>query len=84
MSIIYLLLLSQILHVLASDENVSEEIERVEIGDNCKTTYFENGTKLIEITPQVNMIFDLNSEAIIFLECIFRKGIHLLFLKTWN
>lgn len=73
MSIICLLLLGQILHVLSSDENVSEEIERVEIGDNCKTTYFKNGTKLIEITPQVNMIFDLNSEAVIFLDSAYSE-----------
>jgi len=58
------LLLSQISGVLASEENVFEEIERVEIGDNCKTTYFKNGTKLIEIAPQINMIFGLNAEAV--------------------
>ena len=59
-----LLLLSQIPHVLASSENVSREIERVEIGDNCKTTYFENGSKLIEITSQLNVVFGLNAEII--------------------
>jgi len=53
-----LLLLSQIPHVFASSsENVSHEIERIEIGENCKTIYYKDGSKEVFVTCKVNVNF---------------------------
>jgi len=37
-------------------ESPSDEIERIECGDNSRTTYFKNGTKLVEVSSQLNIV----------------------------
>ena len=52
-----LLLLSQLPHVFADSENVSKEIERIEIGENCETIYYKDGHKEVFVTSRVNVNF---------------------------
>jgi hypothetical protein len=56
-TIIFLLLISQVTHVFANSENVSREIERVEIGENSKTIYYKDGTKEMFVTGSLNVNF---------------------------
>ena len=38
------------------NETLNSEIERIEYGDNVKTTYYKNGTKLVEVFAQTTIV----------------------------
>jgi hypothetical protein len=64
-SIIFLLLISQITHVFANSQNVSNEIERIEIGENSKTIYYKDGSREMFVTAIVNFGFSVKTTPII-------------------
>jgi len=39
----------------------SDDIERIEYGDNSKITYFKNGIKLLEVSSQINSVTTLTT-----------------------
>lgn len=62
-TIICLLLLSHFPNVFADNENVSKEIERIEIGENVKIVYYKDGHKEMFVSGNVNVNFDVSGTA---------------------
>jgi hypothetical protein len=52
---LFALMLAFLFSVSTSYASSSNEVERIEYGDNQKITYFKNGTKLVEIFGNVNI-----------------------------
>jgi hypothetical protein len=57
------MLLTQIPNVLANSGNVSKEIERIEISENCKTIYYTDGSAEVFVTAVANLNFHTSTSV---------------------
>lgn len=57
------MLLTQIPNVSANGENVSKEVERIEMSENCKTIYYTDGSAEVFVTFVENLNLHASSSA---------------------
>jgi len=59
----FFMLLTQIPNVSANGENVSKEVERIEMSENCKTIYYTDGSAEVFVTFVENLNLHASSSA---------------------
>lgn len=60
----FFMLLTQIPNVSANSENSSKEIERIEIGENCKTIYYADGNAEMFVTAVASLNFHTSTSVV--------------------
>ena len=60
----FFMFLTQIPNVSANSENGSKEIEKIEIGENCKTIYYTDGSAEMFVTAVASLNFHTSTSVV--------------------